>query len=57
MDGIKNVEAIPYLAQDYEICAALLNAFGASIHSDGQDWSLIGDIMLAQLNEKNHWLG
>lgn len=57
MDGIKNVEAIPYLAKDYEVCAALLNAFGSSIQSDRQDWRLIGDTMLAQLNVKNYLAG
>lgn len=57
MDGIKNVEAIPYVAKDYEVCAALLNAFGSSIRSDEKDWKLMGDTMLARLEAKNGLAG
>lgn len=53
MDGVKNVEALPYLAKDYEVCAALLNAFGSSIQSDEKDWELMGNTMLARLDVKN----
>lgn len=52
-NGEKNVESIPYLMKDYEVCAALLNAFSPTILSDKNDFDLIGPIMLSQMNEKN----
>lgn len=52
-NSVKNVESIPYLMKDYQVCVALLNSFCVSVRSDKDDWDLIGNTMLSRLNMKN----
>lgn len=46
-------QTIPYLKQDFQISAALLNAFSANVLSDKDDWQHMADTMIAKANEKN----
>lgn len=53
LDGVKNIESIPYLMKDYQVCAALVNAFCPNIRSDKDDWELVGNNMLKNLGVVN----
>lgn len=53
LSGTKIYQYIPHLKKDFEMCAALVNAFCRSIESDKNDWANIGDLMLNKLNQSN----
>lgn len=53
LSGTKIHQYIPHLKKDFEVCAALVNAFCRSIESDKNDWANIGDLMLNRLNQLN----
>lgn len=53
LNGIKIYQSIPYLKKDFQICAALVNAYCQEIVSDKNDWENIGDLMLNNLNQPN----
>lgn len=54
LSDTKLYQSIPYLKMDFELCAALVNAFCRKIVSDKDDWRKIGDLMLAKRNEPNN---
>lgn len=53
LSGTKIYQYIPHLKKDFEICAALVNAFCQKIISDKDDWENIGDLMLDKLGKSN----
>lgn len=53
LSGTKIHQSIPHLKKDFQIAAALVNAFCCSIVSDQNDWNDIGELMLHNLNQPN----
>lgn len=53
LNGTKIHQSIIYLKKDFQICAALVNAFCRSIKSDENDWEEIADLMLSKVNRSN----
>lgn len=51
MSGIKEHQFIPHLKKDFEIAAALVNAFASKIVSDKDDYDQIVDSMLSRSNQ------
>lgn len=56
LKSVQIYQSLPHLKQDFQISAALINAFSTNILSDKEDWNHIADTMLAKNNEKNHML-
>lgn len=54
LSAVKNVESIPYLMKDFEVCTSLVNAFCRNIISDKHDFELIGKRMLELRNIPNN---
>lgn len=46
LSAVKNVESLPTLFKDFEVCVALVNAFCDCFQSDKNDFELIGKRML-----------
>lgn len=53
LDGVKNVESIPFAAQDFRIAVALINAFLIDLESDKNNRQIALQ-MLALRDTKNH---
>lgn len=53
LSGTKIYQSIPHLKMDFQICAALVNAFCRELQSDSNDWNNIGDLMLSKMNQSN----
>lgn len=49
-------QSIPYLKQDFEISAALVNAFSANVLSDKNDWNHVADTMISKANKNNNMM-
>lgn len=54
LNGISEYQSIPYLMKDFNIAAALVNAFGAKIISDANDWERMAVQMLTQIKQPNN---
>lgn len=46
--GVKIHQSLQYLRKDFEIAAALINAFSSLIHNDKMDWQRMAAIMAAR---------
>lgn len=53
LSGTKVYQYIPHLKKDFEVSAAMVNAFCSRIESDKNDWTDMGDLMLAKFNKLN----
>lgn len=53
LDGVKNHQSLPYMKKDFQIGAALVNAFCAKVVSDENDWERIVNKMLTQFSKPN----
>lgn len=53
LSGTKIHQSLLHLKMDFQICAALVNAFCRKIQSDKYDWDHIGDLMLSNVNQPN----
>lgn len=53
LSGTKIHQSIPHLIMDFQICAALVNAFCRKIQSDEHDWNYMGDLILSKINQPN----
>lgn len=49
-------QSIQYLKQNFQIAAALVNAFSAKVLSDKNDWNHIASTMMAKANDRNNML-
>lgn len=53
LNGTRCYQSIPKIKMDFQVGAALVNAFCRKIKCDKNDWRKIGDLMLSQKDKRN----